>query len=196
MVGFYRGRAALRRYVCASNLDRFCSLTARQHLQPACLAAAVRRFTQRTQRLRKRPYVWVAEAGRAKPHIHFFCSDDLAELLASQWTLGHTDIQRLDGLESMRAASNYAAKDFQSPLLPKRYQPARGFKPEQIAIRASSREEFESTAIQIMGGERPTSGYGCEGSAGSLTLGWGPGSPLASTGNFSIDRADAFYAEM
>lgn len=190
MAPVHRARAGLRRYVASAELCSFCTFTLREPDSVISLAGRFRALIKRERRDGRFPYAWVLEAGLTRPHVHLFSPQGRAEALTSNWRWGTTDTQHLEGLASLRAAANYASKEFLNPPLPKRYNPARGFQPEAIQISAATTEEFLAAAIALRGGEAPTTVHRAE--WGAVSIGWGEGSPSGSAGSFCADRADEF----
>lgn len=169
-----RARATLRRYCSANRLNRLGTLTYRgagchDQGQVRDDLAVFFRELREAEGGSAFPYVWVPEwhPGGHGLHVHFAVGRFIAQRrIRDAWGHGFVSIKLIGDLpvgsgvlsESRKAAgylSKYVAKSFteEADRLPgrHRYDVARGFQPEKVALRGRSADDVLGQASELLG---------------------------------------------
>lgn len=164
----------IRTFVVANGLDLFVTTTYAEGVRDLNLlrshcAAMVATLRREVFDGKKMPWLYVPEFHKKGTlHPHWFLPAEVAPVVDYSWMYGHVDIQRLPEVEDQRVAALYVTEFFDTlPPGTRRYEPARGFKPEHQDYDVGDRAEAEAVADRLMGGrprskKQPKGHFGCD----------------------------------
>lgn len=152
-----RAQRRIRRYTVANRLSRLVTFTFEGSRSPslATVRDAMQEALRRLRRTcsRRFPYVWVPERGPkgGRLHVHALFAVDVS--IKEVWRFGRVEVEPLGGIDAMRGAAHYVAKDFESSHVDRaqRYSIAQNFQPQREEIFVDSPERGIDEAIVRMG---------------------------------------------